>query len=597
MHQLTSEELFGDSLNGFIGQSGADYLNEEKESFTERLQRKVLVKFAAFIALASGLANLYSALNPLPPKRHDWFRKLLPLEFFHYPRSLTLLTGLALVIVALNIYKRKYRAFQFAMVLSVFSVGSHLMRGRDYEEALFSLLLAIALWWMRDNFTVRSSRPDWQAIALRVSVAVFAAFGYGVAGFWLLDEREFGVNFNWLASIHQTLLHLMWFGDAGLTPHSHYAEWFLDSLSALSVTVIIYAGFALFRPIIYRYRTLPTERGIAGAILKLHGRCSLDYFKLWPDKSYFFSSSGQSFIAYSVGANIAVALADPVGPPEEMAETIRQFKQFCEDNGWGVAFHQTLPDFLPVYLQLGFKKLKLGEDAVVDLTEFKLEGKTYRKLRSRNNQLEKSGLCLRYYEAPISDELLAQLREVSDGWLELPGRRERAFTVGTFDPAYLRSTPIVTVEDKDGEILAFVNLIPSYYQGETTIDLMRHSAKAPNGTMDFLFSKLMEYQKAAGYKRFNLGMAPMCGFQESEEATAAEKAVNLFVQRLTFLFSFSGLKAWKAKFATHWEPRYIIYRNALDLPKIGIALGKVSEVTDWQSQHRKPRVRHITTGN
>jgi lysylphosphatidylglycerol synthetase-like protein (DUF2156 family) len=51
------------------------------------------------------------------------------------------------------------------------------------------------------------------------------------------------------------------------------------------------------------------------------------------------------------------------------------------------------------------------------------------------------------------------------------------------------------------------------------------------------------------------------------------------MQRLPFLFSFGGLKAWKAKFASDWEPRYLIYRHAIDLPKVGVALGKVSELT------------------
>ena len=543
-----------------------------------RLQRAALVPLVALITFASGLANLYLALNPLPPARRRLLGEILPLEFLRFPRSITLLVGFALVISAINVYKRKRRAFQFALGLSTLSVITHLLKGHNTEQALFSLALALILWWARGNFTVRSSLPDWRSIALRIGVAVCAACGYGIAGFWLLDKREFGINFNWRASIHQTLLYLSWVGDPRLAPHTRYAAWFLDSLYVISAALIVYIGFALFRPIIYRYATLPHERAMAKKILARHGRTSLDHFKLWPDKAYFFGASGQSFIAYSVGANFAVALADPVGPPEEMAETIRQFKLFCEDQGWGVAFHQTLPDLLPAYQQSGFKKLKLGDDAIVDLTNFTIEGKSFKKLRSRNNQLEKSGVRVRFYDAPIPDELIRQLKEVSDEWLQLPGRRERTFTLGKFDPDYLRSTPIATAEDTEGRVLAFVNILHSYHPGEATVDLMRHRANAPNGVMDLLFSKLMMRKKAEGFTRFNLGMAPMSGFQEREEATAAEKAVHLFMQSLPFLFSFSGLKAWKAKFASDWEPRYLIYRHTLDLPKAGVALSKVSEL-------------------
>jgi lysylphosphatidylglycerol synthetase-like protein (DUF2156 family) len=59
----------------------------------------------------------------------------------------------------------------------------------------------------------------------------------------------------------------------------------------------------------------------------------------------------------------------------------------------------------------------------------------------------------------------------------------------------------------------------------------------------------------------------MSGFLEREEASAMERAVHQFFQRLTFLFDFSGLTAYKAKFASLWEPRCVIYRHALDLPK------------------------------
>lgn len=541
-------------------------------------KRSPHIRIVALITLASGVANLYSVMNPLAPARQRLLHELLPLDFLRFPHSFTLLIGFALVVSAINIYKRKRRAFQLVLALSALSVVIFLLKGRDYEQASLSLVLIGLLWWARRDFTVRSSPLDWRWAMIRLTVAALVAVGYGVAGFWLLDEREFGINFTLPDSIHRTLLYLTWAGDPRLAPRTRYAAWFLDSLYALSAAVMAYAGFAFFRPIIYRYRTLPRERAMAKEIVERHGRSSLDYFKLWPNKAYFFSPSRRCFIAYSVGANFAVTLADPVGPPEEIAETISGFRQFCEDSGWGVAFYQTLPDFLPVYRSLGFKKLKIGDAAIVDLTSFTLDGRARKRLRSRIRQLEKEGVRMKSYAAPVPDDLLKQLREVSDDWLRLPGRRERAFSLGRFDPAYLRSTPIATVVDANDRVLAFVNVIPSYHPGEATIDLMRHRTDAPNGVMDFLFVKLMLRDRAEGYTRFNFGLAPMSGFREREEASTMERIVYQFFQRLTFLFDFGGLKAYKAKFASSWEPRYVIYRHALDLPKVGIALGKVSKL-------------------
>jgi phosphatidylglycerol lysyltransferase len=541
-------------------------------------KRSSLIRVVALITLASGVANLYSVMNPLAPARRRVLSEILPLEFLRFPRSFTLLIGFALIVSAINVYRRKRRALHLTLALSALSVVAHLLRGRDYEQATLSLVLMGLLWFARRDFTVRSAPPDWRWTMIRLAVAALAALGYGMAGFWLLDEREFGINFSLPDSIHRTLLYLTWAGDKSLAPRTPYAAWFLDSLYALSAAMIAYAGFAFFRPVIYRYRTLPRERAIAKDIVGRYGRSALDYFKLWPNKSYFFSPSMRCFIAYSVGANFAISLADPVGPQEEIAETISGFRRFCEDQGWGVAFYQTPPDFLPIYRNLGFKRLKIGDAAIVDLTGFTIDGHAKKRLRSRIKQLEKEGIQVKYYAAPVPDALLRQLREISDEWLRLPGHRERAFSLGRFDPAYLRSTPVATVEDAGGRALAFVNIVPSYHPGEATIDLMRHRTDAPNGVMDFLFVNLFIRDRAEGYTRFNFGLAPMSGFQEREEASATERAVYQFFQRLTFLFSFGGLKAYKAKFASYWEPRYVIYRHALDLPRVGVALGKVSKL-------------------
>jgi phosphatidylglycerol lysyltransferase len=546
--------------------------------FKATRKRPLLVWIAFLATLGSGLIDIYSVLGPALPGRHSLLREIFPLEFLHLSRSLTLLIGFALVISSINILKRKKRAFRFVLVLSLVSVVFHLTKGLDYEEALFSLVLAVILLVSRKDFKVRSSIPEWRGAILRLAVAVIVATGYGILGFYLLDKRDFGIDFTLVDSIRHTFAFLSLAGDPHLVSHTRYARWFLDSLSLISIAAVVYSLYAIFRPVVYRFRTLPHEREEAAAILKLHGRSSLELFKIWPDKSYFFSASRRSFLAYRVAANFALVLADPVGPDEEIREFIRGFSAHCEENDWRLAFHQTLPDFLPFYQELKFKKLKIGDEAIVDLREFALEGKRMKHLRHYVNQMEKMGMQVRFEEPPISAELMDQVKEVSDEWLKIPGRRERGFTMGTFDRHFLRSSPLALVADIQGRVRAFMNIIPSYCPGETTIDLMRHRKDAPDGVMDYLFIKLFARQKEKGFTRFNLGMAPMSGFQEGEDASAEERAVHYFLQRLNFLFSYTGLYQYKKKFATSWEPRYEIYQNVLDLPRLAYALNKVASV-------------------
>ena len=543
-------------------------------------RRPLIVTGVALLTLGSGLLNLYSVMGRSLPERLSTLLRVFPLEFAHLSRSATLLIGFALVIVSLNIYRRKKLAWWSALALAGFSVVFHLTKGVDYEEASFSAVLLLALLLARPHFTVRSRLAGWTGAMLRAGLALVLATAYGMAGFWFLEPREFGINFDWKDSLRRTSRFLTLAGDPSLRPHTRHAEWFLDSLYLISSTAFLYAGLALFRPARYRLRTHPHEVELAHGLLAQHGRCAQDFFKARPDKSFFFSTAQDAFLAYSVGADFAVVLGDPVGPEQQVGTIIKEFAAFCDNNGWGLGFHQTLPDFLEVYSHLGFKKLKVGDEAIVDLTQFTLEGKAAKTFRSRVNQLEKGGIRASYHEPPVPATVMAQLREVSDEWLQIPGRRERQFTLGLFDEEYVRSTPVLSAEDGQGKVLAFVNLIPSYRRGESTIDLMRRRTEAPNGIMDYVFVKLFLLKKGQGLERFNLGMAPMAGFQEQEEASPEERAIHAFFQQLNFLFSFKGLLAYKAKFASSWEPRYVVYRSALDLPRLVWALSKVSELPD-----------------
>ncbi len=549
-----------------------------KRLFTHINTKSVLVLIVSLATLGSGFLNLFSLIGPGLPNRLNALHEIFPIAFLHVSRFLTLIIGFTLVVSSINIFKRKRRAYHIVLLLLSFSVIFHLTKGLDYEEATLSLVLIVLLISARSSFTVNSGIPGPGSWGIRLLLAVLAAFTYGVVGFWFLDTKDFGINFTLADSVHRTFQHLALIGDPELIPRTRYAMWFLDSLSLISIMAIAYSVLSIFMPVIYRYRTLPRERLIAKGIAEKYGCDSQDYFKLWADKAFFFSPSKNSFIAYGVGSNFAVALADPVGPEEEIEETIRNFMEFCRENDWRVAFHQALPHFLPIFKKLGFRKLKIGDDAIVDLNKFSISGSRMKDLRNTMNKMEKSGIGIKTFEPPVDDKTILELKEVSDEWLKIPGRRERGFTLGMFDPNYIKSTAVLAAVDAQGRILSFVNIIPSFRAGEATVDLMRRREEAPNGIIDYLIVKLLESLKNKGYERFNLGMAPMSGFRENDEASIEEKTIYYFSKRMNFLFSFAGLRLHKSKFASYWEPRYTIYKNPLDLPKLAIAIGNLTEL-------------------
>ncbi len=398
-------------------------------------RRSNLLVLSALLCFGSGVVNLHSVLGgPALPERAAQIAKVFPVEFVHVSRFAAMLAGLGLIVLSLNVWRRKRRAYHIGLVLALGSAAFHLTKGLDYEEAIVSVVLASVLWLSRRQFTVRSTAPDLGRGTARLALAVGSAFGYGIAGFWLLDRRQFGLDFTLAEASATTVRYFTFIGDASLVPRTHYAAWFLDSLYVISAVAIAYSALAVFRPVVYRYRTAPHERERAKRIVAAHGNSVLDFFKFWPDKSLYFSPSGRGFLGYRVAAGYAIVLGDPVGPPDEIEPLIVDFEAMCRENDWGLAFYQTPFETLALYERLGFRKLKVGEDAIVDLTAFSLQGKRNSKLRSKINQFNKMGISFVGRQPPLSPQLLAEAREVSDSWLSLPGRRERTFSLGSVRP-------------------------------------------------------------------------------------------------------------------------------------------------------------------
>jgi phosphatidylglycerol lysyltransferase len=558
---------------------------------------RIIVNLVALLALASGILNLASVARPFPSGRVARIEDLMPVGTVHLSRFVTMLAGIALVVVSLNIRKRKRRAYNTVLVMLLLSCVFHVAKGLDYREAFISFASLAALIPVRKYFTVRSGRPGLGRTLAGVGWVALVCAVYGILGFWFFDRRQFGVVFSIPGSIRRTFEFMLFLDDPAIVPRTRLAHWFIQSLEVLSVFIIIYAVIKLYRPVLYRLREAPRDRQTALELLRAHGRTSLDYFATWSDKSIFLTRAHDAFIGYRVSGNFAVVLGDPIAASDRVATTITEFADFCAESDWEPVFHQATPEFWNVYQTMGYRRLKLGDEAIVDLTAFTLDGRSQKELRHALRRLERDGYHLEYVEPPAPDEVIAQMKEISDDWLEHRGHRERRFTLGRFGERYVRETRLLVCVDANGRPVAFVNIVPSYRVGEATVDLMRQRFDAPNGVMDCMFVRLFTDFREQGFTRFSLGLAPMSGFQSDEVVGVEEKIVHYFFSRMNFWFNYQGLRRFKAKFATVWEPRYLVYRNPGDLPRIALAIRRVTEIDDREDPvpgETRPESRHVS---
>jgi phosphatidylglycerol lysyltransferase len=511
-------------------------------------------------------------------ERPALFHVPLPFGLYHWSRSLTLMFGFVLIYLSFHLVQRRHAAWVLALSGAVLAAAAHVGRGQQWYAALASLTLVLLLLLFRKRFTVHSEPHSIaQGVGLML-LSLFVALAYGTLGFWLLDKKDFGLEFNLVDALVRTLREFSLVGNSDVVAHTRHARWFLDSLHVVGLTAGVFALYSLFRPVAYRQRTLPQQRALMKSILEQYGGTALDYFKLWPDKSYFFSADRRCGIAYRTVGSVALALGNPVGAAEGLEDTIRGFVHFCDDNGWDVTFAEVPPDLLPIYHRVSLQSLNIGIEAVVHLDRLPDTVRHSKHLRHNRNKFEAEGYRFERHLPPHDPALLRQLREVSDEWLQIPGRRERSFTVGYFEEGYLNECPVVALRDPSGRLVAFANEIRSYRPGEATIDMMRHRPQAPNGTMDYLFIALMLALRETGYRTFNLGMAPLAGVGEAPSASLEERAAHQLAEHATRLFSYKGMRDYKGKFEPEWEDRYMIYQGGpLGLARAVIALVRTTE--------------------
>jgi phosphatidylglycerol lysyltransferase len=535
-------------------------------------------------ALGTAAIGLLAIASVMPHEVHRAMGQRLPHHGTHIlaphnaSRTLILILGFLFVACAFGLWRRQQVVWGIAVAGSAVLTIALMTRDFDRLGAILAAANLGLLLLYRRRFRVRSDVPTMRRALLVSGAVLAAALAYGTISLWLVDRRQFGDEFSIGRAFAQALDALFNLPYTGLEPRTVYATWLLHSFHVVGALTAVLIVAAVLRPVVWRHRTAPAERDRARAFIAAHGTSSQDEFRTWPDKQQFFSSTGDGVISYGLARGVALCLGDPVAADATAARRVlREFLDLCDVNAWEPAFHQATGPCLALYRAEGLTPLKIGAEAVVRLDAFSLDGKKMKHLRNVRNRMEREGYRIDALDPPIGPEALAVLRDVSDAWLTLEGRRERGFTLGQFSADYVARCPVLALRDPEGTIQAFLNLIPDGVPGEVTFDLMRHRPTAPNGTMDALMLALFARAKDQGYSRVSLGMVPFADVGAGPERDRREQAIALLSRPLERFFDSASLYHFKDKFGPVWEPRYLVYRRDLWLPAIGLAIVQLTE--------------------
>ena len=543
-------------------------------SFLLKVDKLIMRIFPAVLIFILGIVNIISVLTPALPERLNLLKDYLLVDFVSFSNSFVFIAGLFLLVTAAFMLRGLRTAWWFAVALSIISIFGNIAKGIDYEEATIAFLIVGSLIATRKQYHVKTN-PKLGTVGLQTSVLSMAAVMlYGVIGFYFLDKRHFHIDFNIFQSFRYTLQNFFLVGSNDLIPYDSFARDFIYLIKISGFASISFLIYSLVRPYVFKITPTVEEISRAKALTQQFGNSALDFFKTYSDKFIFAPSEINAYISYRVNRNFAVVLENPVAEnSEEMKKCIVSFGKYCYENGLKEIYYRVSKESLPVYNEMSKKSLFLGQEGVIDLDFFSLEGGEKKSIRNALNKINEQGYTTHINTPPLRDGLIQKLKAVSDEWLKLTEREEIIFSQGMFVEKEIKEQTVISVENSEEKIIAFLNIIPDYVKNEGTYDLLRKTADAPNGIMDYILVELFKYFKDIGIQYVNLGFAPMSGLNDPH--TFTEKSMKFAYEKIRSFSHYKGQRDYKDKFNPRWNDKFLIYSNDYDLLQVPGVLANV----------------------
>jgi lysyl-tRNA synthetase class 2 len=502
-------------------------------------------------------------------------------------RAAGALAGVALLVAARGLARRRHRAWQVATVVAGASTLLHVLDGLNHGT-LASAIVLVLLVARRHDFDRPGDATTRHLIAARLGVAIVSISLYALAALWvnqMAADQPLTLRF----ALRETVGGLIGLDVRG-SPHlaGSFGNWFPLSLLLLGLTATVWVVAGWLAPWRYRAIQQERERAIARALVHAWGVDTLAPFVLRNDKSYFFNADETAFLAYRVVGGVAIVSGDPIGPRNRLDEVISAFVEHAHARDWRVAILGASEAFLPLYASRGLHALYHGDEAVVETASFSLDGRAIRKVRQSVHRLEHAGYSARVLRpSELDAQLRDELESVARAWRgDAPERGfvmalDALFGLGDEDAVF------VVGFAPDGSPAGFLHFALSPASAALSLSSMPRLRSTPNGFNEWLVCETVAWARAQGYKRVSLNFAPFAALLAPEAALSGLQEV----QRRALLtlkghFQLDNLLTFNRKFFPQWERRFVVYERRRDLPRVGIAALAAEAYLPFQGERR-----------
>lgn len=550
-----------------------------------RVFATALTLVAALCALAALSAAIRRGSQPLLEIVDAWL----------IPAPANLAYAAFLVLVAGAVARRKRVAYWILIaylgleLLSEIVLALLLVNFRDDPDAMdasdptwlpwalavntvFTLVALGVLIKARGQFyaRVRPAGVRKAAGTFAILAAASIAVGFGLVSLFPGTLRGGGERFAW--STDRVFGGLVGFTE---THQERGPGWVSLLLGLLGAIAMFGAVFTLFRSQRSAAVLTPEEELRVRALLAQHGeRDSLGYFATRRDKAVLFSETGKAAITYRVVAGVCLASGDPIGDPEAWPPAIHQWLAMVRHYAWTPAVMGASEQGAAAFAKAGLKVLELGDEAILDVEDFSLDGRDMRPVRQAVNRVVRAGHTSRVRRhAQVDASDMDTAVRLAHEWRDTETERGFSMALGRLGDPADGDCVLVEAVDADGGPVALLSFSPWGARG-LSLDLMRRDRVSDNGLVEFMVAALVDAAPRLGVDRISLNFAVFRSV--FEEGARIGAGPVLIAWRRTLLFfsrwwQLESLYRSNVKYQPRWVPRFLCFGDRRDLAKVGLA--------------------------
>jgi phosphatidylglycerol lysyltransferase len=531
-----------------------------------------LSDFHALAPLVIALMGLLNIVTGILPRSRPilLFERAVPIGVAQMSRVLVLFAGLALLQVALGLARRRSVAWYVASAALAVSLVSHLGRGFDLPQSILAGALLLYLVSFRKRFYAPGP-PERPRLALAMApVLAGLVLLYGAVGLARNANR-----FSWegpVAPWSEAFREGVLMRRPGVAPMSLWAQSFQGSIWTAGFIARAYLLFLLLATM--ARGGLDVAPALLADIARRHGRRSLASMALRADKRHVLLLGERAFVGYAGSGSVAFSCGDPVCASEDAALAAREFFAELDERGWTPCVFEAAEDRVEVYKAMGLVRLKITEEAIVDLASFGTAGARMGRLRNALNHARAAGLRVDRYHREQAREpgLDEQLEEISEGWLRERGLGERGFAFGRFSLDGLLRVPLFVCRSRE-RVEGFCTWSPYWGGRGALLDLLRRRTAPPKGAVDLLLFESLVALRHDGFDEASLSTVPLGG--SGERGEHLQRGEALLFENLNRLYGYRDLRRFKEKFRPRWEARYLVFPEGADLRRVATALAGI----------------------